>query len=70
MGTSSKMRCYKFYFEDENGKEYTEEIFTQTLDEAKKCFSDSFGNEIIKISEFPKDVEGSIPNVVYHRDCD
>lgn len=70
METNSKMRCYKFYFEDENGKECTEEIFTQTLDEAKRLFSDSFDNEIIKISEFQKTDEGSIPNVVYHRDCD
>ncbi|MGJ0330672.1 hypothetical protein NG751_02125 [Aliarcobacter cryaerophilus] len=42
METNSKMRYYKFYFEDENGKECTEEIVTQALDEAKRLFSDSF----------------------------
>lgn len=70
METSSNMRCYKFYFEDENSIECSEVIYTQTLDEAKKLFSNSFDHEIIKISEFPRDAEGSIPNVVYYRDCD
>jgi len=68
METNSK--CYMFYFEDENGKECSEVINKESLDEAKKSFSNLFKNEIIKISEFPNVSESSIPVVVYHRDCD
>jgi len=70
METSLNMKCYSFYFGDENGIECTEKFFAQTLDGAKELFSNSFDNEIIKISEFPRNTEGSIPNIIYHKDHD
>ena len=67
----SNLKVYKYYFGDENGQEISDVLQALNLDNVKEILADLFDNKrIIKISEFPKAGESSIPIIVYSRDCD